>query len=47
MTALEYWEDFLRKHPELPLNITFDAWTFGGSSDSLVELVVQGKKKAW
>ncbi len=46
LTALEYWEDFLRRHPELPHGIPFDAWTFGGESDVLAELVVQGKKTA-
>jgi uncharacterized protein YhfF len=46
MTALEYWEEFLRKHPELPQDIPFDAWSFGGASDALAELVVQGTKTA-
>ncbi len=43
---MKYWEDFLKRHPELPQDLPLDAWAFGGSPDELAELVLAGKKTA-
>lgn len=41
-----FWKSFLEKHPDLPKDLPLDAWTFGGSPDELVALVLAGKKTA-
>lgn len=46
MTPSVYWREFLKRHSELPQDLSLDAWAFGGAADELVKLVMTGKKTA-
>lgn len=46
MRLEQFWKEFLLRHPELPQDLPLDAWKFGGSADTLVQLVLEGKKTA-
>lgn len=49
MIVENYWQEFLRSHPEIDSNTKFDVWYFGDSrelADELCELVLKGVKTA-